>query len=66
MMTTLDKAIAGGAVSFLANWLLVRFQITLPADIQTALTGLIVGIIVWVTPNIDKAMAAMPTPPAKP
>ena len=56
MLTTFDKAIAGGAVSFVANWLLAHYQITLPADVQTGLSGLIVAVIVWVTPNIEKAI----------
>jgi hypothetical protein len=63
MLTTVDKAIAGGVVSFLANWLLAHFQITLPADFQTALSAMIVAAIVWITPNIEKAMAQ--NPPAK-
>ena len=70
MLTTIDKAIAGGVVSFLANWLLVRFHITLPADVQVALTGLLVSLAVWVTPNIEQALepkapVAVPPPTAK-
>lgn len=69
MMTTIDKAIAGGIVSFIANWLLAHYHVALPADLQVALSGLIVAVIVWVTPNIetalDKAQGIQPaaTPP---
>lgn len=55
MLTTLDKAIAGGVVSFVANWLLVHYHISLPADFQVAITGVIVAALVWVTPNKDTA-----------
>jgi hypothetical protein len=53
MITTMDKAVAGGIVSFAANWLLAHYQITIPAEMQTAVTGLIVAIVVWVCPNKD-------------
>ena len=69
MLTTMDKAIAGGVVSLLANWLLMYFHVQLPADVQTALAGLLVAIIVWVTPNIEKALepkAPVVVPPAAP
>lgn len=56
MLTTVDKAIAGGIVSFVANWLLVHFHVTLPADVETAMSGLIVALVVWATPNIEAAL----------
>ena len=62
MFSTLDKAIAGTIVSALANWLMAHYHVTLPGDIQAALSALIVGAIVWVTPNVEKALS--PTPPA--
>lgn len=64
MLTTVDKAIAGGVVSFIANWLLAHYQITLPADVQTAMSGLIVAVVVWATPNVEKAMQEPAAPPA--
>ena len=66
MLTTVDKAIAGGVVSFIANWLLAHYHITLPADFQVALSGLIVAVIVWVTPNVDKMLQQAQTPATPP
>lgn len=64
MFTTVDKAIAGGVVSFVANWLAAHYGLTLPADVQTAITGLIVALFVWLTPNVEKVIdKAQQTPP---
>lgn len=56
MLTTFDKAIAGGIVSWIANELFIYFHVSLPADVQTALAAFIVGMIVWITPNIEKEL----------
>lgn len=63
MLTTVDKAIAGGVVSFIANWLLAHYQITLPADVQTAMSGLIVAVVVWATPNVERQCRNLPRRP---
>ena len=62
MLSTIDKAIAGGIVSFIANWLLAHYHVTLPADFQVALSGVIVSVIVWVTPNVEKAINQVAPP----
>ena len=64
MLTGFDKAIASAVVSYLANLLLVRFNIHLPADVQVGLASLIVGLMVWVTPNVEAAL--QPKPPVVP
>jgi len=51
MLTTIDKAIAGGVVSLLANVALNFFHISVPDDVKTAVAALIVAVIVWATPN---------------
>lgn len=64
MFTTIDKAIAGALVSWVANECLIYFHITLPADVQTALAGLIVGILIWATPNVEKIIEKQTAAPA--
>mgnify|MGYP001552043726 CR=1 FL=1 len=55
MLTTVDKAIAGGVVSFLATEAATYLHIAIPADVQTAITGVIVALMVWLIPNKDVA-----------
>lgn len=64
MLSNFDKAIAGGAVSWIANALLLHFHITLPADVQTGLAALIVSLIVWATPNVEKILQPPQAPVA--
>lgn len=60
MFTTFDKSIAGFVVSWIANECMAYFHVALPADLQTALAALIVAVLVWVTPNVEKALAKDP------
>lgn len=51
MLTTIDKAIAGGVVAFVANWALAHYHLAIPADLQDALASVIVACLVWAVPN---------------
>lgn len=70
MFTTLDKTIASLVVSWLANECMIYFHVAMPGDLQTGLAAVIVAAIVWITPNVEKAIAKgaaqPPAPPAAP
>lgn len=50
-LRTVAKAIAGGVVAWLVTELHHRLDWHVPAEMQTALIGIVVAGVVWVVPN---------------
>ena len=56
-ITQFNKAYIGGIVAAIVPWLLVDLlQLQIPGEVMMAINGLVVAVVVWAVPNIQKAV----------
>jgi membrane associated rhomboid family serine protease len=46
------KALVAAGVGFVATWVMAKFGFDLSVEIQAAIIAAVMGVIVWIVPNI--------------